>query len=115
MGAKYSGVASERANGSVPAWIESLRAAVLGSLSEKDMREIMRCIVDQAKTGDVSSQKIILDYILGGPKQITNVGIRVDAASRHADDCDLSLDLDRDAASRHAEIVAGQRAKKQRA
>ncbi len=52
---------------------QQLRSALLAAVSTKDLRAIVRQLVQQAKGGDTTAAKVLLDRLLGtpGPWDIT--------------------------------------------
>lgn len=44
-----------------------LRSAVLNAVTEEDMNEIIRSLIEAAKAGDVQSAKVVLERTLGTP------------------------------------------------
>jgi hypothetical protein len=45
--------------------INDIRAALLNAVSPKDMAEVIKVLVEQAKAGDVASAKEVMDRIMG--------------------------------------------------
>lgn len=47
--------------------VNKLRGALLDAITEDDMREVIRAMVDQALGGDVAAAKVLFDRVLGPP------------------------------------------------
>ena len=54
-----------------------LRAALLRSVTEKDVRTIMKSLIREALAGDVASAKLVLAYSVGQP-EAADVSQRLD-------------------------------------
>lgn len=50
-----------------------LRSAVFDGVSEADVKEIVKGIIDKAKAGDKNAQKIFFEHILGNKTKPTQI------------------------------------------
>ena len=48
--------------------VARLRSALLGAVTEDDMRHLARSLVDRAKEGDAAAAKLVLAYCVGRPE-----------------------------------------------
>ena len=47
--------------------VAALRSTLLRTVTQKDMREVTRAMMDKAKGGDVAAAKLLLGYLVGQP------------------------------------------------
>lgn len=52
--------------GGVPAWMQKMREAAVGKISETDIADIVQAHVKKAKKGDLASTRFIFEQVLGG-------------------------------------------------
>ena len=50
--------------------VGQLRTALVRAVSERDVEEIIRTMVEQAKAGDALSARLVLDRVLGKPEPL---------------------------------------------
>lgn len=55
------------------AWQEKLRQAIFESVTEEDVKGIVRAQVDKAKAGDKAALKFVMEYIVGAKNQPTKL------------------------------------------
>lgn len=63
------------------AYMDRLRLAMFNAITEGDVTEMTKQLVERAKKGDEKSLKMVMDYLIGGvqqPKQQTNVLIEAE-------------------------------------
>ncbi len=53
------------ASGGVGEWASTLRAAAFDAVTRDDITDLMRSILEKAKSGDLRAAKLILDYLTG--------------------------------------------------
>jgi hypothetical protein len=46
--------------------VERLRLAMFGGISEQEVADVMRGLVDRARGGNVAAARLLLDHIAGG-------------------------------------------------
>jgi hypothetical protein len=49
--------------------VASLRKALLDAVSEDDMREVARALIERARSGDPAAAKLLFQYVLGKPAE----------------------------------------------
>lgn len=47
-------------------WQTALRGAMFNAITEKDVQDIVKGLVENAKKGDAKAIRMIFDYVLGG-------------------------------------------------
>ena len=58
--------------------IAKLRAALIRAIDARDVAEIMRGVIERAKSGDLAAAKLVLSYCAGEPAKLID-----DLARRH--------------------------------
>ena len=57
--------------------VGKLRSTLLKAITNKDLRAIVKALIEKAKTGDVLAAREVLDRCLGKPKQTVDMDVEV--------------------------------------
>ena len=65
--------------------VAKLRSAMLGAVTQKDFREVVKALIQRAKAGDVAAIRELLDRCIGKPKQAVDIEVDGRLASETRD------------------------------
>jgi hypothetical protein len=54
-------------------WMATLRQALFDSVTEADVADIAKGLVDRAKNGDLQATRLLFSYVIGSPTTRINV------------------------------------------
>jgi hypothetical protein len=52
-------------------WMQRMRAAFMGAITENDMRDLAKNLMERAKKGDKEALRLVLTYAMPAPAQTT--------------------------------------------
>jgi hypothetical protein len=53
----------------IATWQSRMRAIVLEEVSESEIREVLRAVLNRAKAGDLQAARLVLQYAVGSPSR----------------------------------------------
>jgi hypothetical protein len=75
---------SQQAQADTQAYMDRLRMAMFNAITEGDVAEMTKQLVERAKGGDEKSLKMVMDYLIGGTRPNQQTNILVEAEPRRS-------------------------------